>query len=1156
MMEGFDSRGFPHPTATLLPMKFLLRLVLLLLALSAPLRAVDENSLTVALTYGGISENHSYGAADGTYSAEQNYQGGVSLVFHTPDFSAYWRLDFAAPAHAPLKVGTYNLAKQFPFQAQTEPGLALTPNYVGGGMLTGSFEVKKVTYGANGSVLSFWAAFTQQSDTPSNPVVTGEVKYRANATDLPVNQAPGVYAGDARRASLAAGASYAAIVEDDGLPNAAPTLTWSLESGPGTVVFTAPHARNTTATFSVPGEYLLRLTADDGELSGVGQTFVTVYDQNEVTSLTMASEPGDYIGKGLTYGYTLADGAFTAYKNYGNGVTIDYTGLGYDHRWALDFSAPTNGPLKVGTYSGAMRYGTQTVFAPGLSVAGDGSGSNELTGSFEVKKITYGANNTILSFWATFTQHSEGAAPALTGEIKYRVNASDLPVNQEPGVLALAARRVAIGVATGLTGYAADDGLPGGVLTTAWSRVSGPGTVIFGNASALNTTATFSLPGVQTLRLTASDGVLTATADVSVTVYDPNTNTVLVMSSEEGDPVGRGQSYFFTEADGDFGMVRNFSSNAAAFFHGSGSADWYLSFTGPGNAPLAVGLYTGATRNHGVNEPGLDVTGDGSGSNDTTGSFEVKQIAFDADGAISRFWATFEQHSEGALPALRGEVRYRVLPPGGTTPPVPVTGTATALSPTGALLNGSVNPGGSATTAMFSYSTSPTLAAGVETVPVTVPPGSGSAAVAVLAPVTGLTPNTTYYFRLKALNDGGQASGPILSLTTLPPVPVVVTGAATLLTGIGATLHGTVNPTGYATTAFFEWSKSPTLASGVFSSVPADVGAGSAEVALALPVSGLSLATTYYFRLRAGNAFGAVSGAIQTYTTLATLPPTVTTLPASAIGLTSAVLNALVKGNGSPTTYAFDWGMGGALDQVTPGQSLGNVNSTQVVSATLGGLALNTSYSCRVRATSAGGTVTGSTLTFSTPPLTVDPDGRHTLVAGGVWTLGRELIIPGDLIVEGTLAPNGWKLTVLGTLTVRPAGAIVNPAGKVRAFFRDGAGSAGVVTDLAALETLATLGLVGQQPMAALLEGGDGWMYGTAASGGKSGAGAVFRVRRTGEVEVLGNFTGADGSTPQSALVGSAAAGIYGTTTLGGTGGKGTVFRVQPTGGLVTVADF
>ena len=302
-----------------------------------------------------------------------------------------------------------------------------------------------------------------------------------------------------------------------------------------------------------------------------------------------------------------------------------------------------------------------------------------------------------------------------------------------------------------------------------------------------------------------------------------------------------------------------------------------------------------------------------------------------------------------------------------------------------------------------------------------------------------------------------------------------------------------------------------------------------------------------FLTLLAALAFPAFAGAQA---------PTVTTLPASAVGFTSAVLNGFVKGNGLPTTFGFDWGVSPALGQATPGQALGNVSVTQLVSASLPGLALNTDYSFRVRATNAGGTVLGSPLAFSTPPLTIGTDGRYTLVAGKVWTLGQEFIIPGDLIVEGTLVPNGWKLTVLGTLTVRPGGAIVNPAGKVRAFFRDGAGSSGVVADLAGLETLATLGLVGQQPMAALLDGGDGWMYGTAASGGKSGAGVVFRVKRTGETEVLGNFTGVNGSAPQSALVGSAAVGIYGTTTVGGTVGKGTVFRVYPSGGIVKVAEF
>jgi hypothetical protein len=70
-----------------------------------------------------------------------------------------------------------------------------------------------------------------------------------------------------------------------------------------------------------------------------------------------------------------------------------------------------------------------------------------------------------------------------------------------------------------LDGTVTDDGLPTPpALTTTWSKVSGPGTVTFGNASAVDTTATFSVDGVYTLRLTANDGDLTTSDDVIVTV--------------------------------------------------------------------------------------------------------------------------------------------------------------------------------------------------------------------------------------------------------------------------------------------------------------------------------------------------------------------------------------------------------------------------------------------------------------------------------------------------------------------------------------------------------------------------------------------------------------------------------------------------------------
>ena len=56
------------------------------------------------------------------------------------------------------------------------------------------------------------------------------------------------------------------------------------------------------------------------------------------------------------------------------------------------------------------------------------------------------------------------------------------------------------------------------VLTTTWSQISGPGTVAFADAGAVDTTASFSAPGTYVLRLAAGDGELCASDEVTIIV--------------------------------------------------------------------------------------------------------------------------------------------------------------------------------------------------------------------------------------------------------------------------------------------------------------------------------------------------------------------------------------------------------------------------------------------------------------------------------------------------------------------------------------------------------------------------------------------------------------------------------------------------------------
>jgi hypothetical protein len=90
--------------------------------------------------------------------------------------------------------------------------------------------------------------------------------------------------------------------------------------------------------------------------------------------------------------------------------------------------------------------------------------------------------------------------------------------NRAPIVSAGADQSIALPAGAALDGTVNDDGQPNPVPTVTWSLVSGPGTVTFGDAHAVDTSAAFSSAGTYVLRLTADDGALTAGDDVTVVV--------------------------------------------------------------------------------------------------------------------------------------------------------------------------------------------------------------------------------------------------------------------------------------------------------------------------------------------------------------------------------------------------------------------------------------------------------------------------------------------------------------------------------------------------------------------------------------------------------------------------------------------------------------
>ena len=100
--------------------------------------------------------------------------------------------------------------------------------------------------------------------------------------------------------------------------------------------------------------------------------------------------------------------------------------------------------------------------------------------------------------------------------------------------------------------------------------------------------------------------------------------------------------------------------------------------------------------------------------------------------------------------------------------------------------------------------------------------------------------------------------------------------------------------------------------------------------------------------------------------------------------------------------------------------------------------------------------------------------------------------------------------------------------------------------------------LDGGNPQAALVQGSDGYFYGTTYSGGTNlWSGTVFKISTNGVLTTLYSFTGGnDGANPQVALVQGSDGYFYGTTpTEGGPFGlhRGTVFKISTNGTLNTL---
>ena len=286
----------------------------------------------------------------------------------------------------------------------------------------------------------------------------------------PINRPPLVDAGPDQTITLPSDtASLSATATDDGLPaNSALTASWRVVSGPGPVTFADPGSLTTSATFVDPGDYVLELKVSDGQLFSTDTVAITVIPRNQPPTVEAGPDQEIELPNSATLNGSVSDDALPR----GATVTVN---------WSL-----LTGPGNV-TFADANAATTIATFsAPGSYIL----------------KLTANDTEFTVEDQLTITVYPENQPPA--------ANAGDDQTIRLPNVAPL-------------HGVVSDDGFPhGSTLTATWSQMSGPAAVTFANASAADTTATFTTQGTYVLRLTADDSRFTASDDVTITVLPAN----------------------------------------------------------------------------------------------------------------------------------------------------------------------------------------------------------------------------------------------------------------------------------------------------------------------------------------------------------------------------------------------------------------------------------------------------------------------------------------------------------------------------------------------------------------------------------------------------------------------------------------------------------
>ena len=319
---------------------------------------------------------------------------------------------------------------------------------------------------------------------------------------------------------------------------------------------------------------------------------------------------------------------------------------------------------------------------------------------------------------------------------------------------------------------------------------------------------------------------------------------------------------------------------------------------------------------------------------------------------------------------------------------------------------------------------------------------------ATSASMSGLSPSTTYYFRVRATNNGGTGLSEQSSTTTLKDVSSVSTDLSlTSVTSSSLSISWTDTSAG-SSNAAAEYFRVKYGTDGLTFGATATTTANASITSAA--VTGLSASTTYYFLVEAVNNGGVGTSASISTTTLKGVPAEATTLLFSSIASSSLSISWADASAGSSdsaaSSFVVQYGTNGSTYPNTAA-SITNPNTTSA-SLSSGTLSPNTQYYFIVIAANNGGSstsVASSTYTLAETPTLLAASTESATSISLSWNANNN---PSGTVYDIALEDNTFVGTTnLTTYTVENLTPNTTYTFKVRA---EHLGASGTYTDYSA----------------------------------------------------------------------------------------------------------